>query len=47
MHSPASLCQTNPKADVLKGVSTQEHGAKCGSFFKDRDYGAGARAVVP
>lgn len=24
---------------AVKGVSTQEHGAKRGSFFKNRDYG--------
>ena len=37
---PLDVSAIENEETVLKGISTQEHGAKRGSFFKDRDYGA-------
>jgi hypothetical protein len=38
-HVPLDVGGIENDETVRKGVSRQEHGAKCGSFFKDRDYG--------
>ena len=37
---PLDACAIDIEETVLKGISMHEHGAKRGSFFKDRDYGA-------